>query len=482
MLAAGIDVISTVNVQHLESLNDAIAELTDVRVRETFPDSRARRRRRGRARRPDAARRSRSGCAPGRSTRPTASTSRWTTSSAPTASRALRELALREVAEDVEARRQAAVLDPLSATGGRRACARARHAGAALAADPAARLALGASGSARRSTRSGCTAPGRELTRGGAGPARRAAPARRHPRRALPRGGGRRPGRDRARASSASAARPTCSSARPTSAAAREILRGSLVSALVRELPGVDIRVVANRADRERRRMTPSSSSLALVVVLVGAIVPSPRRGVRHAGARAAILVPFSGALDPTVLDAAIRIARARGRGARAGLPARRPAAVRGGLAAQGAGRRSPCRCSRRSSTRRSARAFRSTRGSRRAASLTHALRRLWEVEHFDRIVAPRRRAGSPPRNWPGSSRTRRRRRSCSGPPLPQWRRSGTVEACAPWSALRCLRSRLRYRLSRRPLPGCAGTSRSGRSCLSVGSGHRATGRRRTSR
>ena len=30
--------ISTVNVQHLESLNDAIFELTGVRVRETFPD------------------------------------------------------------------------------------------------------------------------------------------------------------------------------------------------------------------------------------------------------------------------------------------------------------------------------------------------------------------------------------------------------------------------------------------------------------
>ena len=38
ILAAGIDVISTVNIQHLESLNDAIFELTDVRVRETFPD------------------------------------------------------------------------------------------------------------------------------------------------------------------------------------------------------------------------------------------------------------------------------------------------------------------------------------------------------------------------------------------------------------------------------------------------------------
>ena len=38
LIAAGIDVISTVNIQHLESLNDAVFEITDVRVRETFPD------------------------------------------------------------------------------------------------------------------------------------------------------------------------------------------------------------------------------------------------------------------------------------------------------------------------------------------------------------------------------------------------------------------------------------------------------------
>jgi two-component system, OmpR family, sensor histidine kinase KdpD len=38
VLAAGIDVISTVNVQHLESLNDTVFELSNVRVRETFPD------------------------------------------------------------------------------------------------------------------------------------------------------------------------------------------------------------------------------------------------------------------------------------------------------------------------------------------------------------------------------------------------------------------------------------------------------------
>jgi two-component system sensor histidine kinase KdpD len=38
ILAAGIDVYSTVNVQHLESLNDRVYELTKTRVRETFPD------------------------------------------------------------------------------------------------------------------------------------------------------------------------------------------------------------------------------------------------------------------------------------------------------------------------------------------------------------------------------------------------------------------------------------------------------------
>ncbi|HSD75803.1 MAG TPA: histidine kinase, partial [Solirubrobacteraceae bacterium] len=38
VLQAGIDVFSTVNVQHLESLNDQVADLTGVRVRETVPD------------------------------------------------------------------------------------------------------------------------------------------------------------------------------------------------------------------------------------------------------------------------------------------------------------------------------------------------------------------------------------------------------------------------------------------------------------
>jgi two-component system, OmpR family, sensor histidine kinase KdpD len=38
LLAAGIDVYSTVNIQHVESLNDIVASFTRVRVRETVPD------------------------------------------------------------------------------------------------------------------------------------------------------------------------------------------------------------------------------------------------------------------------------------------------------------------------------------------------------------------------------------------------------------------------------------------------------------
>ncbi|HEY7830159.1 MAG TPA: universal stress protein [Solirubrobacteraceae bacterium] len=39
VLEAGIDVFSTVNVQHLESLNDQVTQLTGTRVRETIPDA-----------------------------------------------------------------------------------------------------------------------------------------------------------------------------------------------------------------------------------------------------------------------------------------------------------------------------------------------------------------------------------------------------------------------------------------------------------
>ncbi len=113
ILEAGIDVISTVNVQHLESLNDAVFELTDVRVRETFPDrvldeadevvlvdlS------------PEALQeRLRAGKVYPGGQAERALLNFFTQDNLS----ALRELALREVAEDVEARRSPKLLDPLS--------------------------------------------------------------------------------------------------------------------------------------------------------------------------------------------------------------------------------------------------------------------------------------------------------------------------------------------------------------------------------
>ncbi|BDZ02065.1 hypothetical protein ACVV4A_08505 [Escherichia coli] len=38
LLEAGIDVFTTVNVQHLESLNDVVSGVTGIQVRETVPD------------------------------------------------------------------------------------------------------------------------------------------------------------------------------------------------------------------------------------------------------------------------------------------------------------------------------------------------------------------------------------------------------------------------------------------------------------
>src|SRR6266487_3098816 len=39
LLRHGIDVYTAVNIQHIESLNDVVAQITHVRVRETVPDS-----------------------------------------------------------------------------------------------------------------------------------------------------------------------------------------------------------------------------------------------------------------------------------------------------------------------------------------------------------------------------------------------------------------------------------------------------------
>jgi two-component system, OmpR family, sensor histidine kinase KdpD len=247
VLDAGIDVISTVNVQHLESLNDAIAELTDVRVRETFPD------------RilddadevvlvdltPEALQeRLRAGKVYPQERAGVALDNFFQLDKLS----ALRELALREVAEDVEARRQANVLDPLSKQ------AVAERVLALVTPEPRSQRIL------RRAWRSAerlsaqldavwVRDPGKQLSE-----AEQVSLAALR-RLAIVLGAHflEEEGDDLV----ASVRRVVYERGTtyvfvgtPDESRRREVLRGSLVSALVRELPGVDIRVVANRADR----------------------------------------------------------------------------------------------------------------------------------------------------------------------------------------------------------------------------------------
>jgi hypothetical protein len=140
--------------------------------------------------------------------------------------------------------------------------------------------------------------------------------------------------------------------------------------------------------------MTAVAVGLGVVVaLLVAAVVvpllrrrPPRRRPAPKGGKR--ILVPFVGKLDPTVLDAAIRIARAEDavlvpayllvvplrysedspqrdqvEVAVPLLEAVEHAALRAGVPVDAR--------------------------IERGRTLTHALKRLWEVEQFDRIVAP---------------------------------------------------------------------------------------------
>ena len=102
LLDAGIDVISTVNVQHLESMNDVVEQITGIKQRETIPDAVVRGGRPDRARRHDAARRCGGAWRTATSTRPRRSTPRSPTTSAQGNLGALRELALMWVADRVD--------------------------------------------------------------------------------------------------------------------------------------------------------------------------------------------------------------------------------------------------------------------------------------------------------------------------------------------------------------------------------------------
>jgi two-component system sensor histidine kinase KdpD len=249
VVAAGIDVISTVNIQHLESLNDAVFELTGVRVRETFPDhvlddadevvlvdlT------------PEALReRLAAGKVYPRERVPLALENFFR----PENLSRLRELVLREVADDVGARREPSILDPLSSRAvGERVLA-------LIETQPKSQRIL------RRAWRSAqrlgsdidalwVRQPGRRVD---GEEATQIAALRRlagilgvH----LLEAEG-----DDFVATVRRVARERGSTyifvGTPDESRRREILGGSLLSRLVRELPGIDIRVVTNRVDRRR--------------------------------------------------------------------------------------------------------------------------------------------------------------------------------------------------------------------------------------
>ncbi|HEY7398546.1 MAG TPA: sensor histidine kinase KdpD [Gaiellaceae bacterium] len=248
VLEAGVDVISTVNIQHLESLNDEIAELTEVRVRETFPDGvlesadevvlvdLAPEALRERLRAGKVYPRDRSGVALDNFFR----TDRLS---------ALRELALREVAEEIGAKRQAVVLDPLSAQ------AVAERVLALVTPEPRSqRILRRAWRSAERLGAQLDAVYVRKPDRPPTDEERTQLAALR--RLAVVLGGHfvELEGDDlvaTVRRFVAERGSTYVLVGTPDESRKREILRGSLVAALVRELPGVDIRVVANRARRD---------------------------------------------------------------------------------------------------------------------------------------------------------------------------------------------------------------------------------------
>ena len=199
---AGINVISTLNIQHLESLNDVVEQITGVKQRETIPDDVVRARRPDRARRHARPRRSAGAWPTATSIPPSGSTPRSATTSGPGNLGALRELALLWVADRVDEAlaeyRERHGID--RAVGDARARPRRAHrARRRRAAHPPCR-AHGAAHEGR--TPRACTCTRRTVSRAPSADAARAATrARRGARRDVPRGRGRRRRRRRSRRS-----------------------------------------------------------------------------------------------------------------------------------------------------------------------------------------------------------------------------------------------------------------------------------------
>jgi two-component system sensor histidine kinase KdpD len=252
VLDAGIDVISTVNVQHLESLNDAIFELTETRVRETFPDRIL----------------NEADEVVLVDLTPEALQDRLRAGKVYPSERvevaldnffraerlsALRELALREVAEDVEHRRTSKTLEPLSQQ------AVAERVLALIEPQPKSQRIM------RRAWRSaqrlGAEMDALWVRRPGRPPTEEEATQLAALRRLavilgvhfLEEEGDDLVGTVRSVAAERGSTYVFVGT--PDESRRREIFGGSLLSRMVRELPGIDIRVVTSRAERDR--LTP---------------------------------------------------------------------------------------------------------------------------------------------------------------------------------------------------------------------------------
>ena len=142
---------------------------------------------------------------------------------------------------------------------------------------------------------------------------------------------------------------------------------------LIEALPGIDIRLSADRPRGDRSRSEASSGCGAR----------------RRPGSDRRVLVAFSGRLDPVVLAAALRIARAENAVPGAGVSDHRPvlaalrppAGARGRTGATGAGGGS--------SRKRNRAGVEVDAALERGRSLRDGLARLWSEEHFDRIILP---------------------------------------------------------------------------------------------
>ena len=392
VLDAGVDVISTVNIQHLESLNDAIFELTAVRVRETFPD------------RileeadevvlvdltPEALQeRLRAGKIYPRERAEAALLNFFQAEKLS----ALRELALREVAADVEARRQATVLDPLSLQAVtdrvlalvtpeprsqrilRRAWRSAERAGSELDAlwvrEPGAKLTEEEQVSLAALRRLASILGAHFIEEEGDDLVRTI----RHV--VIDRG------------------TTYVLLGTPDESRRREIVRGSLVSALVAFVPGGgrardrEPRRSQGSSPNELARCRPARAGLRASVLAERSrtawATPAAPVGAEERSAHAR---PALGAGSTRPCSTRRSESPGRGRDARSRVPGDRPPGVRRrfGVARAGADRDAAAR-----GVERAALSAGVPVDARieKGRSLTHALRLLWEAERFDRIIAP---------------------------------------------------------------------------------------------